>query len=234
LANEIIRAKIQNLIVVHGGGSFGHPLADQYSIKEGFKKKTQIEGFSLTHQAMLELNKLVVDAFIRQGIPAFAISPSSCIITEAGRIKIFYNSPLAKLLAMGCVPVLFGDAILDTEIGFTILSGDQLVSALATRFNADKIVLGVDVDGLYPRDPKTGSSKGLIEQITLRKLKNMMVDIGRAKTVDVTGGMLGKISELIPAITCDVQALIVNASKQDNVYKALKGETVVGTLIRKK
>ena len=35
LAEEIKRADLDNLIVVHGGGSFGHPNALKYGLKEG-------------------------------------------------------------------------------------------------------------------------------------------------------------------------------------------------------
>jgi len=52
-------------------------------------------------------------------------------------------------------------------------------------------------------------------------------------STDVTGGMLGKIIELIPAIERGIPALIVNAAKSRNVYKALRGEKVTGTIIKK-
>jgi isopentenyl phosphate kinase len=233
LAREIAEADVERLIIVHGGGSFGHPLAKQYSIKEGYEEPSQIEGFSKTHQAMLELNKLVVDALIRNNIPAFSVSPSSCIVTKAGRIQIFYDSTLIRLLNTGFVPVLFGDAVLDNNTGFTILSGDQLIAVLATKFNAEKIIIGADVDGLYTADPKTNTSAQLIPHITLRELQALLHNIEEAKVTDVTGGMLGKILELIPAIDAGIQAFVVNAVKEDNVYKALKGERVVGTLIEK-
>jgi isopentenyl phosphate kinase len=131
------------------------------------------------------------------------------------------------------VPVLFGDAVLDNNTGFTILSGDQLIAALAIRFKADKIILGVDVDGLYTADPKTNNHACLLAHITLQNLKTLMHNIEEAKVTDVTGGMLGKISELIPAINAEIKTLIVNASKEGNVYKALKGEKVAGTSIEK-
>jgi len=233
LAKEIADASVEHMIIVHGGGSFGHPLAKQYKIKEGYKDPTQIEGFLKTHQAMLELNKLVVDALIRHNIPAFSISPSSCVVTKGSRIQIFYDSTLTRLLNTGFVPVLFGDAVLDNNTGFNILSGDQLIATLAIRFKADKIILGVDVDGLYTADPKTNARANLMPHITLPNLKTLMHNIEEAKVTDVTGGMLGKISELIPAINADIKTFIVNASKEANVYKALKGEKVAGTLIEK-
>lgn len=233
LAKEIADADVDRLIIVHGGGSFGHTIAKQYNIKDGYKDPSQIEGFSKTHQAMLELNKLVVDALIRHNIAAFPISPSSCIITKSGRIQVFYDITITMLLKTGFVPVLFGDAVLDSALGFTILSGDQLVATLAKKLGAGRIVFGVDVDGLYTADPEPGSSAQLIPRITLRELKSVLHNIGKARAVDVTGGMLGKMSELIPAVEAGVEAFIVSAKEEGNVYKTLKKEKVIGTLVEK-
>lgn len=234
LANEISSAETAPLVVVHGGGSFGHPLAKRYAIKEGYKSKaSQAFGFALTHQAMVTLNKLVVDALISQNIPAVALSPSSCIVTKSGRIQTMMEEPMKKLLQTGLVPVLYGDAVLDSDLGFTILSGDQLIAYLAMRLNAERIIVGIDVDGLYTADPKTDSSARLVSNITLKELKGMWQQIEEAKVTDVTGGMLGKIAELMPSIEKGITALIVNATKPKNVFKALKGEKVIGTLVEK-
>ena len=45
LATEISRAKVSSLILVHGGGSFGHPVAERHSIAGGFVDSSQILGF---------------------------------------------------------------------------------------------------------------------------------------------------------------------------------------------
>jgi isopentenyl phosphate kinase len=231
LAQEISQANISPLAIVHGGGSFGHPIAKKYRINEGFKDSSQIIGFSKTHQAMTKLNKIIIDALISHNIPAVTIQPSSFIITKSDRIKTINNKIVEKLLETGFVPVLYGDAVLDSDMGFAILSGDQLVSFLATQLSADRIIIGVDVDGLYTSDPKKDKTAKLMQHITLQELKKMQHRIRGATVTDVTGGMLGKMSELIPAVGAGISVLIVNASKPDNVYKALKGQKVVGTLI---
>lgn len=232
LAEEIKRADVSSLIIVHGGGSFGHPVAKQYKINEGYTDSSQIMGFSKTHQAMTTLNKLVTDALTNLNIPAVAIQPSSIIITKLGRIQTMEDRPLTKLLETEFVPVLYGDAVIDSDTGFAILSGDQLVSQLAIRYNADRILIGVDVDGLYTADPKTDPSAQLIQHITLQELKKLQNKIDKTNVTDVTGGMLGKILELIPALKHGINVTILNAQKPNNVYKALKREKVVGTLIK--
>jgi len=231
LAHEISRANVLPLIIVHGGGSFGHPIAKAYRINEGFKDSSQIIGFSKTHQVMTKLNKIVIDALISHNIPAVEVQPSSFIITKSDRIKTMDNKVVKKLFETGFVPVLYGDAVLDSDKGFAILSGDQLFSSLATQLAAERIIVGVDVDGLYMSDPKKAKTAKLVQHITLQELKKMQHKIRGATVTDVTGGMLGKISELIPAVEAGIRVLIVNASKPDNVYKALKGQTVIGTLI---
>jgi len=233
LAKEISKANVSPLVLVHGGGSFGHPVAEQYGIREGYKDSSQIMGFSQTHQAMTKLNKLIIDSLISHNIPAVEVQPSSCVVTKAGRIQSMEERPLKKMLEMGLVPVLYGDAVLDLETGFAILSGDQLVSSLAIRLDADRIIMGVDVNGLYTADPKTNPSARLIQRITLKDLKNLEHRIEGARVTDVTGGMLGKMFELTPAVEHGIRTIIVNATKPNRLYKALKGEKVVGTTIEK-
>lgn len=182
---------------------------------------------------MTTLNRLVVDSLIRHNIPAIAMPPSSCIITRAGRIDSFEERPLIKMLETGFLPVLYGDAVLDWNVAFTILSGDQLVSYLAMSLNAERIIIGADVDGLYTADPKTDPSAKRIPHLTPTGLKKLQQKVREPRVTDVTGGMLRKIEELIPAVEHGIPVIIVNATKPGNIYKALKGEQVVGTMIER-
>ena len=233
LATEIADANVAPLIIVHGGGSFGHPIAKEYKIKEGYREESQLVGFSKTHQAMLELNKLVLDALIDRNIPAVPVTPSSCIVSKDGRIQILFSKAIEMMLQNRFIPLLFGDAILDSNIGFTIISGDQLVAALAIKFKANKVILGVDVDGLHTADPKNNQFAKRISCINLRKLKSFLHNIEKAKETDVTGGMFGKVSEMINVAKAGIQTTITNAGKEKNILKALKGEEVEGTLIER-
>ncbi len=231
LAKEIAEARLDSVILIHGGGSFGHPVAREYQIVEGYKTPGQRIGFSKTRQVMMALNKLVIDSFIRQNLPVVAVQPSACTTTKGGRIQHFDVTAIQHLLRLGFIPVLYGDATLDLELGFTILSGDQIAAELATIFNAEKMVIAVDVDGLFTDDPKSNPNAKLINEISLKELNGLLDSIDEAKTVDVTKGMQGKITELIPAVERGIQIDIVNASIAGRLYKTLKGEKVTGTKI---
>jgi len=231
LAGEIKKARVKPLLIIHGGGSFGHPVAKKYKIKEGYIAQTQLQGFSKTHYAMVKLNRLILDSLIRRGIPAVTIQPSACIVTKNGRIKYMEKRPLINLLEIGVIPLLYGDAVIDLTKGFTILSGDQLASSLAVNLNARRIIFGVDVDGLFAVDPKLDSTAKFFKQLSLNQLEKLKRSLGESDVTDVTGGMRGKILELAPAIQRGVPAIIVNAAKPGRIYKALKGKKVIGTII---
>jgi len=233
LSEEIARARPNSLILVHGGGSFGHPTAQKHGIKDGFKQDGQKFGFAETHHVMTVLNGLVMDALIWHEVPAVSVTPSSCVITENGRIKQFDDAALQMLLKMGFTPVLYGDVALDEKLGFTVLSGDQIVAYLALKFNACKIVMGVDTDGLYDVDPKTEKNAKLYQRLTLNELREIQGKLAKPAAADVTGGMFGKVNELLPAVETGIPVSIVNGAKANRVYRALVGEKVEGTLIEK-
>ena len=233
LAGEIQEAAVKNLLIVHGGGSFGHPSAERNAIKQGFKNSSQIMGLVETHHFMTVLNGLIMDSLITHNLPAIAIMPSSCVVTNDGRIRSFESTPLEMLLKMGFSPVLYGDAVPDVKLGFTVLSGDQLVSALATRLGAQRIIVGVDVDGLFDADPKVEKMARRFSHLSLDELRQIQGSLGKSTACDVTGGMFGKILELLPALEQGIPVTILNATKPGRVCDALKGICIEGTLIEK-
>ncbi len=233
LAKEISDSNVENLIVVHGGGSFGHPLAKKYTLNEGLKEYSQKIGFAETHHVMTVLNGLFMDSLVWRDIPAVSVTPSSCILTQNGRVNRFEDAPLKMLLKIGFLPVLYGDAVLDSEMGVAIVSGDQLISVLAIRLNAERVIVGIDEDGLYDADPKAGKGAKMFEHLTLAELRKLQSKLGEPKTCDVTGGMLGKVTELLQIAEHMVPITIVNGTKSSYVYRALRREKVIGTLIEK-
>jgi isopentenyl phosphate kinase len=235
LSAEIAEANIEPLIIVHGGGSFGHPTAKQYDLASGYKNKTQLTGFAKTRQNMMTLNKLIVDSLISHGVNAISIPPSASITTTNKTIAKIDITLIKKALNLKLTPVLHGDAVLDSKLGFTILSGDQLIKKLAILLNSEKIVLAVDVDGLYISDPKASANAKLIEKINLQQLKKLLKTFPETNmTTDVTGMMPAKIKEMIPAVERGIRVIIVNGQERNRVLQALRNEKFLGTIIQRK
>ena len=228
LAEEIVQSGAKPLIIVHGAGSFGHPVAKKYAISDGLKSPTQLIGFSETHQAMTRLNQIIVDTLLEAGLPAFGVSASSMLVTKGKRLAELDFSIIKRLIDTGLVPVLYGDAVLDTEQGFAILSGDQLIVRLAIELGVECVIFGSDVDGIFTSNPKTNSGAKLIERISM---SNMTAEVGDTTYTDVTGGMLGKLEEAEEAVKSGVKVVFVNALAPERVESALRGEKVIGTIL---
>ncbi len=232
--DEIKSRKEGSIIIVHGGGSYGHPLAKRYRLSEGYTDSSQIHGFVKTRQSMTELNKLVLDIAIEKGLPCISIQPSSFIRTNNKRISEIDVRVVKGILDLHMIPLFYGDVVLDEQLGFCVLSGDQLATRLATELKAKKIILAADVDGLFDSDPKTNPKAKLIRRMTVKDAKQLVERIeGRSQSVDVTGEMAGKIREISTAAQKGIQVTILNGLVPGRIAEALKGHNVLGTVVER-
>ena len=228
LAKEIRESKVRKLIIVHGGGSFGHYPAMKHKIQNGYEDKSQVFGFAETQKAMEVLNNHVVDALQEEGIPAFPIQPSAIVIMEDGKLKKLYSGIVRRSLKMGLVPILYGVPALDLKKGFCILSGDEIINHLARDLKATRVLLASDVKGVMTADPKKEDAK-LIKTVTSRNYKRLK--LSSSKSSDATGGMWKKVHELLSLAKSGIQSEIIDATVPGNLKRALKGEKL-GTTIK--
>ena len=223
------------LVIVHGAGSYGHIYAKEYAIGEKIvdveENNRKIEGMAKIQSSMQIMNYMVISKLQEYGIPAVTIKPSSFIITNNKRIDKCDLTLVEEYLGKGFVPVLYGDAVLDydEETKYAILSGDQIITYLAKELQADKVILSSDVDGIYTDNPKTNPNAKLIREVTRDTLFSLTSDNTQA---DVTGGMSGKIFELLDLADEGIKSQIINAQKEGNIRLAVSGKEVNGTLIK--
>jgi len=237
IAGEIAENTSEGLVIVHGAGSFGHPFAKKYSIgsliknEDDFKEKKK--GFSITQSWVKKLNTIVCDKLREKGLFAVSIQPSSFLITKNKRIYSGDLKLIRRYVEMGFVPVIYGDVVLDVDesIRTAVLSGDQIIKYLAENLRAERVILGSDVDGIYTKNPKKYNDAQLISEVS--SLEDLELIEG-ASAVDVTGGMGGKLKELLILAQKGIESEIINANKPHNISKALKGNKGVGTIIKSK
>jgi isopentenyl phosphate kinase len=213
------------IILVHGGGSFGHHRAKKYKLHRGFSDPSQVKGVAETRLSMINLNTLVVSSLLEAGIAAVSVQPSACFVCTTARISASFLDPVKNLLELPSVPVLYGDVVTDTTMGFCILSGDQIVSYLASIFHPERVIFGLNTDGLYTRDPLYEDAE-LIGTISFSDLAT----IGGEETGDVTGGMKGKLAEIARMEGLGVEVNLINLTKKGTLLRALQGR-VEGTII---
>lgn len=239
LTNEIRDALVDNpqekVIVVHGAGSFGHTFAKEYDIGSSFKDEDDFankkKGFSITNNWTKKLNSYVCDALIESNIPAIGIQPSSIFITENKRIIQSNTDLVKKYLDLGLVPVLYGDVVLDINetIKLVVISGDQIINYLAQELRPNRVILATDVDGVYTKNPKIHDDARLINHLSsLDDLDSQ----DSTTNIDVTGGMIGKIKELLSLAELGINSQIINANKANLLKNALFGDETIGTIIK--
>lgn len=230
LAKELASLN-EDFFIVHGGGSFGHPVASEYDISSGYSEKEQLMGFSETHRAMERLNSEVIGSLLKAGLPAVQMQTSACTVVDKGEIVSVETRNIEKLLELGIVPVLYGDSVPDLTWGMTIVSGDQLIARLAEELGVSKVVLGTDTDGIYTGDPKFEKNAEPIPKITPETWKKISKEVDFRPLADVTGGMKNKIEVLLNLSRSGIESRVVDATEWGNIKAAIRTDKKVGTKV---
>lgn len=233
LAGEIKRAKkIRDfdLIIVHGAGSFGHPLAKKYNLHKGYSGPRSSEGLVLTKKAMFELTMLIWGSLSKVGLGSCVVEPSAVIVADGGRIKTFNTEFIENLLDKKIIPVLFGDAVFDEKIGVSIVSGDLMVSHLARKFKAEKIIFVSDVDGVYDKNPKVNKDARIIGVINNMNYKQVAKKMEVYNKNDVSGEMKGKLLTIKKDLG-GFEVTIINGFSKNVLFKTFMGQNT-GTTVR--
>jgi isopentenyl phosphate kinase len=236
ISKEIAASSYEKLIIVHGAGSFGHPMAKKYAIGNASKNQEEFDrkkfGFCTIQNSVKKLNSIICDHLRRQKIFAVSIHPSSFVLTKNKRIYSANLDLIKKYLDLDFVPVIFGDVVLDLDesIKMAVLSGDQIIKYLGENLKPQKVILGSDVDGIHTKDPKKYPDAKLLNVVTSLEELETTEDI---TSFDVTGGMVGKVHELLQLADSGIESEILDANKPNLIKKALNGEKVEGTLIKK-
>ena len=228
LSLEIKKAN-KDIILVHGAGSFGHILAKEYNLNQGYKNDKQLQGFSLTHAMVQKLNSLVLSSLHDNGIAAISIPPHAILkLDDHKPVKMDYNV-FRNYLDKGFTPVTFGDVVLDEKLGFSICSGDLLLQMLAEHFKPEKVIFALDEDGLYTSNPKIDKNAELIEKSTIDELKNLTTTSNRY--ADVTKGMEGKIETIKNIADLGIDIVLLNGNIDNRLFDTLIGKETKNTLI---
>ncbi|WP_400207588.1 isopentenyl phosphate kinase [Candidatus Methanomassiliicoccus intestinalis] len=228
LASEI-KASGQKVILVHGAGSYGHIIAAENELQKGFFKESQVPAASQVMEDVRVLNLEVIKCLNEAGLPCASLPPSAIAKLQAGELKDLDCQLFADYLELGIVPVTFGDVCLDTERGFGICSGDQLMTRIAETFKPTTTIFCSDVDGVYTADPHSDTDARLIETIDQKTLDELPRS---QRCADVTGSIFKKIEHMLNIATYS-KALVINGLVPGRLKAALCDEEVVGSKVER-
>ncbi|MEB3851165.1 MAG: hypothetical protein LRS49_01100 [Desulfurococcales archaeon] len=195
------------LVLVHGGGSFGHAEVERLRAELGSPELPASAAARVQH-AMLRLATAVAEALIGAGLPA-SVHPAH---TLCGCGPCSYK-PLEADLGEGLTPTTYGDAI-PCGGRTLIVSGDQLVVEAALSLGADCVLFAIDKPGVI------GPRGEVLEEVSPA---SALGDAGGPAAADVTGGLRGKLEWAFRAAASGVEVRIVGGQL---ILKALRGEPV--------
>lgn len=212
------------VIIVHGGGSFGH----YWSVKYGMHTKSanyDTHGVSIVHESMISLNQIVVNSMMRVGLNPYGMPPSAFMAGHkpiVAKIKQIYMMAKSKI-----TPVTFGDVMHTGGAKYSILSGDALMTILAKVLQPLRIVFATNVDGIY----KDMASRELVSEIRVRGNRKS-IEFFKGSGNDVTGGMHRKVTEAFKIASHGMDVVMINGLMPERIMEAVEGTLKIGTVVK--
>ncbi len=220
----IQRSPKTRIILLHGAGSFGHPLVYQHKLLERPLTGSRLLGFAEIVCSMRHMANLLTDNFRAAKLPVLPLQTSAVLNEKNNAMVLFNLYHLKQILDAGFIPLLGGDMGLTQKKQAVVVSADRLAVLLAKAFPVSRIIFASDVDGVFDKFPPSGNTQPLpfLSRKNLRRLLKKMNE--QKSQYDTTGGMTGKLRTMLSLRGKEV--IIFNGLRPGNLTKALAGKPI--------
>ena len=215
IMHELLKIKGE-VILVHGGGSFGHIKAREYGLN-GSPALSSHNGISIVHRDMVDLNQKIIEVMLSEGLYGIGMPPSSFPDPFQPPYELISN-----YLKAGLIPVTFGDVFIRNG-NSGIISGDDLMLALATHLKPERVMFLSDVDGIYDKNPKTHSNAELRPMVRGNEIFEISGE-------DVTGGMGKKLNVMSKIAKAGIPVYLINGKRPERIWDIGRSH-FIGTVI---
>ena len=188
IARARTEGALDSLVLVHGGGSFGHHHATDHGVDTRHGTHDG-EAVRAIHGAMVRLNEAICSRLTAAGVPVVPVHPLSVAHRGGDGTLDLPTASIELALQEGFVPVTHGDLVVHAGEGATVVSGDELVVSLAESTSASRVGLCSTVPGVLDADER------VIERID--DYADVATVLGESDATDVTGGMAAKVRALL-------------------------------------
>jgi len=191
-------------------------------------------GYAETGAAAARLNRIVTDIFLRVGVPVLSVQPSASARCQGGKLVAMEVYTIRQALRHDLVPLVHGDVAFDEVQGCTIISTENVLAYLARALHPTRMVMVGKVNGVYDRDPLEDDAAKQIPRITPQTFERVKAQLGGSHGVDVTGGMLSKVGEMVALVAQGhTQRVHLISGKREGalIHVLIDAETAKGTVI---
>ena len=145
--------------------------------------------------------------------------------------KYYVNlkNTMETLLSMKIVPIINeNDCVSIDEIDLAFGDNDKLSALVASKIDAQLLIMLTDVAGLYDKNPRTSQSAQLIPVVyeITRQIETMA---GKAGSALGTGGMASKLEAIRIAAHGGCKVVLAAGREKDVILRIIAGEEI-GTL----
>ncbi|MDK2834236.1 MAG: glutamate 5-kinase [Methanolobus sp.] len=139
------------------------------------------------------------------------------------------RNSISTLLSYGVIPIINeNDTVCVNEIEATFGDNDKLSAVVASKTEADLLIILSDIDGLYDKNPKRNHDAQMISVI--EEITPEVESYGGSPTsMKGVGGMRTKIDAAKICHMSGCNMIIANSSADDVVRRVIEGEDI-GTL----
>ena len=143
------------------------------------------------------------------------------------------ENAIEKIIDSGALPIVNeNDVVAIDELELEVGENDSLAAIVSVLVGADLLIIMSDIDGLYDKNPRTNPDAKLISRVEDISEEIEQYASG-AGTELGTGGMATKIKAAKIANSHDIDMLILNGNRAENLYDVVDGK-IIGTLFTTK
>jgi len=171
-------------------------------------------------------------SFLRHGVTVAQVLLTAEVLNNRKTYLNLRNS-IETLLGLGVVPILNeNDSVSTDEIGTAFGDNDKLSALVASKIDADLLIMLSDIDALYDKNPrKFPGAKPIraVFEITADIVKNA----GGKGTRYATGGMKTKLEAAKIASNAGCRIVLANGRLKNIIARIIAGEEI-GTVFMPK
>jgi glutamate 5-kinase len=171
-------------------------------------------------------------AFARHGITVAQVLLTAEVLDNRKTYLNLRNS-IETLLGLSVVPVLNeNDSVSTDEIGTAFGDNDKLSALVASKIDADLLIMLTDIDALYDKDPQAFPDAKPISSV-FEVTNEIMASAGGKGSRFSTGGMKTKIEAAKIASNAGCRIVLANGRAKNVISRIIAGEQI-GTIFMPK
>jgi len=167
-------------------------------------------------------------SFLRYGVTVAQVLLTAEVLNNRKTYLNLRNS-IETLLRLGTVPILNeNDSVSTEEIGTAFGDNDRLSALVASKIDADLLIILSDIDALYDKNPREFPDAKPIPTV-FEITQDIIKSAGGAGSEHATGGMKTKIEAAKIAANAGCRMVLAHGRAKNVIRRIIAGEEV-GTI----